>query len=180
MKHNLSEEEWTRIYNDIDSIIVYYTMNEKERQDLYHDALLHVVKRFSTNYHEKGRLNFWIRKVVSNFCKDKITDSKRKNIAYYEELTYKPIMHHKHDSDNIKDKIALELLEESINELNFFDKQIIIGRLNKESFLSLANKANKNKNTIIKHFNKTLAVLRMKINQKYYDRYGTKYKDLVD
>lgn len=181
MKHNdLKDEEWIKIYKNIDSVIVYFTINEGEKQDLYHDALLHVVKRFATNYHEKGKLDTWIKKVVINFCKDRITEYKRKNTSYYEELPYKSFIFHKCNIEEIKDKRALDILEESINELTIFDKQIIIGRLNNESYLSLAHKVNKNKNTIIRHYKKAQTVLQKKINQKYYEKYGTKYRENID
>ncbi len=177
---NLNEEEWIKIYKYVGSVVEYFIINEKEKQDLFHDTLLHVMKRLVTNYHENGKLEIWIKKVALNFCKDRVTDHTRKNTSYYEELIFKPVISHKYDTDGIKEKRALEILEESINELNHFDKQIITGRLNNESYIALAQKANKNKNTIIKHFKKTRTELQKTINRKYIERYGCKYKDSVD
>lgn len=71
-------------------------------------------------------------------------------------------------------------MDESIEELEYLEKQIIIGRINKESYFTLATKFNKNKKTIIKYCHKALTELREIINKKYSERYGEKYMDNKD
>lgn len=174
---NKNKNVWERICKDIESVVTLFPSKTYEKQDLIHDALLHVINRLDTNYHEKGKFDVWVKKVTLNFCKDKLTDSHKKNTRYYEELSKEPIIPYKYDLDDIKDKIALELMNESIEELQHLEKQIIIGRLNKESYFKLALKFNKNKKTIIKYCNKALTELREIINKKYIERYGEKYMD---
>lgn len=134
----------------------------------------------NTSYYEEGKLDVWVKKVASNFCKDRLADPRKKNTSYYEELSKEPTFPYKYYSDDIKDKIALEIMIESIEELECLEKQIIIGRINKESYFALATKFNKNKKTIIKYCHKALTELREIINKKYSERYGEKYMDNKD
>ena len=169
---NLSKEEWERIYKDIECVVIVFQSNINEKHDLMHDALLHVIKRLKTTYFEEGKLDVWVKQVTLNFCKDRVTDYYRKNTTYYEELIKEPIITYKYQLDDIKKKMIVELMEESIEELNHIDKQIIIGRLNEESYSAIAIKLKKNKKTIIKHCKKALIELRDIINKKYLERYG--------
>ena len=145
---NLDEETWDRILKDIESVVSLFPFNANEKQDVIHDAILHVINRLST--------------------------------SYYEDLSKEPTFPYKYYSDDIKDKIALEIMDESIEELEYLEKQIIIGRINKESYFALATKFNKNKKTIIKYCHKALTELREIINKKYSERYGEKYMDNKD
>lgn len=174
---NLDEETWDRILKDIESVVSLFPFNANEKQDIIHDAILHVINRLNTSYYEEGKLDVWVKKVASNFCKDRLADLRKKNTSYYEELSKEPTIPYKYYSDDIKDKIALEIMIESIEELEYLEKQIIIGRINKESYFVLATKLNKNKKTIIKYCHKALTELREIINKKYSERYGEKYMD---
>ena len=165
---NLDEETWDRILKDIESVVSLFPFNANEKQDVIHDAILHVINRLSTSYYEKGKFDVWVKKVTLNFC------------SYYEDLSKEPTFPYKYYSDDIKDKIALEIMDESIEELEYLEKQIIIGRINKESYFALATKFNKNKKTIIKYCHKALTELREIINKKYSERYGEKYMDNKD
>ena len=191
---NLDEETWDRILKDIESVVSLFPFNANEKQDVIHDAILHVINRLNTSYYEEGKLDVWVKKVASNFCKDRLADPRKKNTSYYEELSKEPTFPYKYYSDDIKDKIALEIMIESIEELECLEKQIIIGRINKESYFALATKFNKNKKTIIKYCHKALTELktiikychkaltelREIINKKYSERYGEKYMDNKD
>ena len=146
---NLDEETWDRILKGIESVVSLFPFNANEKQDVIHDAILHVINRLNTSYYEEGKLDVWVKKVASNFCKDRLADPRKKNTSYYEELSKEPTFPYKYYSDDIKDKIALEIMIESIEELECLEKQIIIGRINKESYFALATKFNKNKKTII-------------------------------
>ena len=177
---NLDEETWDRILKDIESVVSLFPFNANEKQDIIHDAILHVINRLNTSYYEEGKLDVLVKKVASNFCKDRLADPRKKNTSYYEELSKEPTIPYKYYSDDIKDKIALEIMDESIEELEYLEKQIIIGRINKESYFTLATKFNKNKKTIIKYCHKALTELREIINKKYSERYGEKYMDNKD
>lgn len=177
---NLDEETWDRILKDIESVVSLFPFNVNEKQDIIHDAILHVINRLNTSYYEEGKLDVWVKKVASNFCKDRLADPRKKNTSYYEELSKEPTIPYKYYSDDIKDKIALEIMIESIEELEYLEKQIIIGRINKESYFVLATKLNKNKKTIIKYCQKAIIELREIINKKYSERYGEKYMDNKD
>lgn len=177
---NLDEETWDRILKDIESVVSLFPFNANEKQDIIHDAILHVINRLNTSYYEEGKLDVWVKKVASNFCKDRLADPRKKNTSYYEELSKEPTIPYKYYSDDIKDKIALEIMIESIEELECLEKQIIIGRINKESYFVLATKLNKNKKTIIKYCHKAIIELREIINKKYSERYGEKYMDNKD
>lgn len=169
---NLSEEKWGKIYDVIGHVATLFQSNVIEKNDLIHDALLHVAKRLKTNYLEKGKFDEWVRKVTVNFCKDRTKDYYRKNTIYFEDLIKEPIFTYKHQSDDIKKKKRLELMEEAIKGIKPIDKQIIIGRMNKETFSTLATMLKKNKKTIIKHWKKTLIELNETINKKYFEIYG--------
>lgn len=177
---NLDEETWDRILKDIESVVSLFPFNANEKQDVIHDAILHVINRLNTSYYEEGKLDVWVKKVASNFCKDRLADPRKKNTSYYEELSKEATIPYKYYSDDIKDKIALEIMIESIEELEYLEKQIIIGRINKESYFVLATKLNKNKKTIIKYCHKAIIELREIINKKYSERYGEKYMDNKD
>ena len=177
---NLDEETWDRIRKNIESVVSLFPFNANEKQDVIHDAILHVINRLNTSYCEEGKLDVWVKKVASNFCKDRLADPRKKNTSYYEELSKEPTIPYKYYSDDIKDKIALEIMIESIEELEYLEKQIIIGRINKESYFVLATKLNKNKKTIIKYCHKAIIELREIINKKYSERYGEKYMDNKD
>lgn len=177
---NLDEETWDRIRKNIESVVALFPFNANEKQDVIHDAILHVINRLNTSYYEEGKLDVWVKKVTLNFCKDRLADPRKKNTSYYEELSKEPTIRYKYYLDDIKDKIALEIMIESIEELECLEKQIIIGRINKESYFTLATKLNKNKKTIIKYCHKALIELREIINKRYSERYGEKYMDNND
>ena len=148
---SLNKEEWINIYRNIESVVLLFSCNSHEKTDLIHDALLHVLKRLKTNYKEKGKFDVWVKKVTLNFCKDAVTNNIKSNTSYYEELYTAQNTPYIYDYEKIKDKMAAELINEAIMELKFIDQEIIRGRLNRESYTSLANRFHKNKKTIIKH-----------------------------
>lgn len=173
----LDKEVWISIYKNVESVVTLFPCNNDDKPDLVHDALLHVYKRLKTNYIEKGKFDLWVKKVTLNYCKDLVTSNIKRNTSYYEELLQAQNMPYIYDCENIKNKMAIELIDEAILELKRTDQEIIIGRLNNESYTSLANRFNKNKKTIIKHCNQAFLRLRKIINKKFYDKYGTNYKD---
>lgn len=173
----LDNEAWISIYKNVESVVSLFPCKPDEKPDLIHDALLHAHKRLKTNYLEKGKFDLWVKKVTLNFCKDVVCNFIKKNTGYYEELYNAQNIPYNYDFANIKDKMAVELIDEAILELKRIDQEIIIGRLNKESYISLANRFKKNKKTIIKHCNKALIELRKSINRKFYEKYGIKYRD---
>lgn len=176
----LTKEECERIYRNIEKIVLLFPSNINEKQDLIHDAFLHVYKRLKTNYREEGKLDTWVKRVTLNFCNDSISGKSKKRINYFEDLNYEPNISYKNDYENIKEKVAIEIALESIYELKHLDREIMIGRLNKQSYMFLADKFNKNKKTIIQHFNKSLLHLNTVVNKKFYDKYGINYKDEIN
>lgn len=174
---SLNKEEWINIYRNIESVVLLFSCNSHEKTDLIHDALLHVLKRLKTNYKEKGKFDVWVKKVTLNFCKDAVTNNIKSNTSYYEELYTAQNTPYIYDYEKIKDKMAAELIHEAIMELKFIDQEIIRGRLNRESYTSLANRFHKNKKTIIKHCNNAFIKLRKSINRKFYEKYGVNYRD---
>lgn len=90
---NLDEETWDRILKDIESVVSLFPFNANEKQDVIHDAILHVINRLSTSYYEKGKFDVWVKKVTLNFCKDRVTDPRKKNTSYYEDLSKEPTSH---------------------------------------------------------------------------------------
>lgn len=174
---SLNEKEWINIYRNIESVVLLFSCNSNEKSDLIHDALLHVHKRLKTNYQEKGKFDVWVKKVTLNFCKDAVANNTKSNTSYYEELYSVQNTPYRNDYEKIKDKMAVELINEAILELKVIDQEIIRGRLNKESYASLAGRFQKNKKTIIKHCNKSFIKLRKSINQKFYEKYGVNYRE---
>lgn len=173
-EHNLSNEEWERIYSVIKNVVNKIPCNPCDKEDLIHDVLKHVIKRLKTSYKEEGKLEAWVKILTKNFYIDRINEKRKINMVYFEDIKAN-FRSPQYANDDLRSTLAIEIVIESIEELEYLDKEIIKGKLNKESNDEISIRLKKCRNTIKRHWAKIKKTLPLIINRKFIERYGEPY-----
>ncbi len=141
MKSNINTEEFLQIFESntglILKIVMAYTHNQSDREDLTNDIALELWKSYP-QFKGKAQISTWIYRVALNTSMNFTRRKKKNEILLFSdnfnhESTSIPIIDH-----HTEDEYEYDVLYDSIDELNEINKAIILLYLDGNSHEDIA------------------------------------------